>query len=189
MKISLIITYYDPESRKLKMLFDLFKSIADNSVGHHYEIVLVHNGPSYVESVNQGLRRADGDYIVVLNDDVVIQDDMWLHKLCIPDVLSSWRLGSFHMDTDVLPDAACFAMSREVFKKLGCMDEQYKNGKCYEDTDYFLEAKKRGIAFHNAEVQLDHIGAVTTHAYFMEKLNPLREINREIFRNKWGKFD
>jgi glycosyltransferase involved in cell wall biosynthesis len=186
--ISILIPYYDPEYKKSRVFTRTIQGVCLNSRGE-YEIILVKDGPSYVESHNRALSAAHGDYLVVLNDDIEIQDPDWLEKLTADrDAISSWRLGAYHMHPQDLPDAACFGMSRETFEKLGLMDEIYKDGMNYEDTDYFLRAKELGIPFRNADIKLHHYGYETAKNYSTEQATaPLKELNRGIFCKRWMK--
>lgn len=181
MKYSIILPFFDPDFRKSLMFTNLLKSVVENSKGRDYELVIVKNGPSYVESHNIGLQNAKGDYLVVLNDDVVVEDPEWLQKLTT-DGIASWKVGEFHLAPIQLPQAACFAMSRSVFEKLGLMDDDFKHGKNYEDTDYFMRARDLKIPFYDAQVKLTHVGGQTLATYF-EDLDT--EINRKIFFQKW----
>jgi glycosyltransferase involved in cell wall biosynthesis len=187
--ISIIITYYDPRLKKTGMFADLIRSIGENSQGlqEEIEMVIVSNANSYVEAVNAGLSRAKGDYLVVLNDDIVIEDSQWLSKLCVPEGIASCRLGTFHMTGAKLPDATCFAMSRATFEKLGLMDERYKDGINYEDTDYFLTAKKLDIPFIDAEIKMKNIGGQTFTTYFGDVMSAKSSHNRQLFNDKWGR--
>jgi GT2 family glycosyltransferase len=77
-------------------------------------------------------------------------------------------------------------MSRQTFEKLGLIDEEYKDGINYEDTDYFLRAYKLGIPFKKVEINLSHWGYKTTGTYFDERTaEEKKSINRNIFFKRW----
>lgn len=190
MTASIIVTYYDPAGKKGQMLADALLSIGRCTAswvaqGDRVELILVHNGPSYCESVNEGLSRANGDYLVVLNDDIVMEDERFLQKLCKPGVITAWQLGDFHLTKEKVPDAACFAMSRDVFNKVGLMDLRYREGINFEDTDFFFTAKAAGIPFVDAEVKMKHLGNVTTQEYFSQTKWDKTYRNEALFREKW----
>ena len=183
---SIIVPYFDPEYKKTQTFTRCLESIIKNS--HDYELIIVKDGPSYVESHNKGLSNAHGDYLVVVNDDIVVSDSAWLDKLADSEAIVSWRLGKGHMTNDELPDASCFAMSRATFNKLGLMNENFKDGMNYEDTDYFLTAKDLGISFKQVDINMTHSGYETAKAYSDEESAlQRREINRAIFFRKWLK--
>lgn len=186
MKASLIVTYYDPDVKKLGMLTDALFSLGNcASRAYELELILVHNGASYTESVNGGLSRATGDYLIVLNDDILMKDPMFLEKMCKDDCITAWQLGTFHLTGDRVPDAACFGMSRKTFEKLGLLDLRYKDGINFEDTDYFLTAKSLGIPFVDACVDMLHFGNTTLNAYFNAIKWDRTYHNESLFRQKW----
>ncbi|MDE2098562.1 MAG: hypothetical protein KGL39_15010 [Patescibacteria group bacterium] len=185
MKYSILVPYYDPQYKKTKLVTELIKSIV-LCTEDDYEFVLVKDGRSYVESHNIGLRNAKGDYIIVVNDDIVIQDKDWLKKLTSPDGITTHELVSSPISGVYMPNASCFGMSRETFEKLGLMDEAYKDGMNYEDSDYFMRAKKLGIPFFKVDVRLTHKGSQTTKAYIdLEKEKEMVARNKKIFNDKW----
>lgn len=182
---SIVIGHYDPLSKKTEMFKALMDSIEEHSKNYDYEIVIIKDGPSYCESYNAGMKAAKGDWIVVLNDDTLVGDSEWLNKL-ESDGIASWRVGSFHMHPEPLPDAACFMFSRETFKKLGLIDEVYKDGINYEDTDYFLTAHKLGIPFYQRDINFTHYGYKTTGIYYTENsAADGKTLNRGIFNSRW----
>lgn len=187
MKYSFCIGYYDPEYTKTALITNLVRSIVRHSGDADYEFVIVKDGPSYVESFNRALANAKGAYLVVMNDDIEIKDSNWLQKLTQDEGISSWRLGQYHATPQptTLPDAALYLMSRPVFEKLGLMDERYKDGLNYEDTDYFLTAIKLGIPFFDAEIDIYHKSNQTSGTYFKDRNSELIRINREKFNEKW----
>lgn len=186
MKYSIILPYYDPEYKKTHLVTECIQSIVENSKGKDYELIIVKDGPSYVQSHNIGLSNAHGDYLVIVNDDIVILDPEWLDKLTIDNGIASWQVGMGHDILEELPNAACWLMSRPTFEKLGLMDERYKDGHNYEDTDYFLKAYKLEIPFYDAKVTLRHYGNQTFSKYIPQEVNQAsHDRNREIFRTKW----
>ncbi len=185
MKYSIIIPYYDPEYRKTHLLTECIKSVVLNSQGQDYELVIVKDGPSYTESHNMGLQAAKGDYLVIINDDIVICDHQWLEKLTFDDGIAAWTVGNWHGKP--MPNAWCFAMSRAWYQKLGGFDEIYKDGINYEDTDYFLRAQEMGAQIKNADFRIETKGEGTWQTYFKHNKTDLVVKNMIIFRERWEK--
>jgi len=184
-RYSILVPSYDPELRKLDMVMDLIRSIEVNSVGEDYELIIRKNGPSYTESHNDALRTSRGDFIIVLNDDVLIEDKEWIRKMTKEDCMSSWRLGKFGLTGADVPDFACWGMSRKVFEKIGYLDEAFKDGINFEDNDYIERARELGFSFYDAHVKLKHFGDKTFSEYFSkDKWNKIYK-NQTIFYNKW----
>jgi glycosyltransferase involved in cell wall biosynthesis len=185
MKYSILVPYFDPEYKKTLLVTKLIKSIVQ-CTEEDYEFVIVKDGPSYVESHNIGLRNAKGDYIIVVNDDIEIRDKDWLKKLTSPDGITSYRLVPSPISGVYMPDAVCFGMSRQTFERLGLMDEDFKDGMNFEDSDYFVRARELGIPFFTQDVQITHAGSATTKAYLnQEQENEKVAINKKLFNSKW----
>ena len=79
-KISIIIVTADP----LGNIFETcLANIKEHTSKFRYETIIINevgNEYSYSKSVNMGLRAATGDYIVVMNDDVFVQEG-WLDAM------------------------------------------------------------------------------------------------------------
>jgi N-acetylglucosaminyl-diphospho-decaprenol L-rhamnosyltransferase len=157
---------------------------------------------------NQGIELSCGDWIVVLNNDVLLPEG-WLKKLeatankeRLEIVSPAIREGSDVYDLDdyaesfteklksVLrlgrPNGICFMVKREVFSKVGVFDLNFKVGQ-YEDADFFRRC-------HNAKVQMATTGSALIHHYgsltqkAMKKGDGLPEyarLNRAYYRKKW----
>src|SRR3990167_8823048 len=117
---SILVPSYDPNGQKIEMVLDLIRSIEEHSKGKDFELIMRKNGKSYVESHNDALQTARGEFLIILNDDVVIKDLNWLDKFCQDGVITGWRVGIFHLLGGItgevpMPDASGWAMSREIF--------------------------------------------------------------------------
>lgn len=183
MKYSICIPSYDPEHKKHDMFMQLIESVEKHSVGRDYEIIIRKNGPSYVESHNQALYSASGDYLIVLNDDVVINDDQWLEKFTSMPGIVSWKWADFR--GIMFPEFTAWSMSRYVYNQLGPMDDKYKHGMNFEDVDYAFTAYTKNIPWYTVDIKLTHFVSGTFNTYYKEQ-ERLVNINREIFENKWN---
>lgn len=183
MRYSILVPSYDPQGEKIDMVTNLLRSIDTNSVGEDYEIILRKNGPSYVESHNDALKSARGDYLVILNDDVLIEDKQWLQKLTKPDTITSSGTGTFVLDNSPTWNFDVWCMPRNIFKKIGYFDEAFKDGFNYEDNDYIFRAKELNIPFEKVELVYKHFGGETYTRYYKDK--ELAEHNKQVFIKKW----
>jgi Predicted glycosyltransferases len=154
-------------------------------------IVLPEN-KGFGHAVNTGLERAKGDVLIISNNDIVFTPN-WLTELLKPlkngfDISSivtsdqGWETKDLISEDDRF--GSLWAMTRKVYKSLGGFDEQFGIG-YFEDTDYYLRAKKAG--FHigkNWNGLVEHKGRATfskvdpDNKYFLE--------NKKKFINKWG---
>lgn len=187
MRYSIIIPIYDPEGKNEEMTKTCISSVLKHSYKNEYELIPVyHKDLNYSTAVNIGLKRAFGDYIIVLSNDVEIFDPLWLEKYSACLGIASFRQHPFYMTQEPVPDASCWGMNRDTFIKVGLLDEQFKDGYGYEDTDYWMRCKEIGIPFTNAFAELKHKENQTFKAYFSEEKNAMTQKNNELFLKKWG---
>lgn len=172
MKYSIIIPTYNKLEETLKPCLESLIKYTDLS---DTEIIVVANGCidgtveyihkqgvaksfvfteplGYTKAINKGLKVATGEYIILLNNDVVFLDapkNLWIDLLEEP----------FKKDTSIgitgpmkeLSESAgrkfllffCVMIKREVIDKLGPLDEIFSPG-YGEDTDYCLKAEDIG---------------------------------------------
>jgi N-acetylglucosaminyl-diphospho-decaprenol L-rhamnosyltransferase len=157
---------------------------------------------------NQGVRAGSSEWVVVLNNDVILPDD-WLEGLIAfaeeqgGDVVSpGMREGK--EDYDVACYAAefmsvmsgvvrwgeahgvCFAVRRRVFESIGYFDENFKIGGS-EDTDFFWRARDAGFRIattgrsflhHFGSITQDYVKATITKRCYGPE-------HRAYFRAKW----
>ncbi|MBF0554502.1 MAG: glycosyltransferase family 2 protein [Nitrospirae bacterium] len=107
-----------------------------------------HNDPlGYVGAVNTGLHKASGEYIVLLNDDIVMLDNNWFPMLLRPfeenvdcgitGPSKWWRFG--------YPLIAfwCAMFRQDVLNKVGYLDDIFNPGNG-EDIDFCIKVSKIG---------------------------------------------
>ena len=181
---SILIPSYDPEGKNTQTVSRLLTSIDENSRGKNYEIIVRKNGNSYTESHNDALASSRGKYIVILNDDTLIQDPLWLEKLKDDNKIISWKEGKFGLTGESCWDFSCWAMSREIFEKIGYFDERFKDGIGFEDNDYHYRAKQLGIEYEVRPIQMLHYGGLVLNMFF-GRANDKREKNHNLFLAKW----
>jgi GT2 family glycosyltransferase len=80
----------------------------------------------------------------------------------------------------------CFLIKRQLFAKIGYLDEQFSPGH-YEDDDYCYRARKAGYKLMIAgDVMIHHYGSASFHQQDPEKLQGLINRNHKNFISKWG---
>jgi len=125
---------------------------------------LVYDKPlGFSAAYNEGIREASGDYIVLLNNDTQLlpqPKNQWLDLLIAPlnDTvgLSGPLMGYNARIREHFLIFFCVMITRDVFDKVGLLDEAFKEGSG-EDTSYCLEAKKAG--FEYVQVPTPHLTA------------------------------
>lgn len=106
----------------------------------------------FTKALNQGLKLASGDYLVVGNNDYVVEDD-W--QIPMMDILNKDpNVGTISPSTYAEPvetkfywccgQAGAFnMMTRKTFEILGLYDEQFMN--TFSDTDYAIRMFEKGL--------------------------------------------
>lgn len=157
---------------------------------------------------NQGVRETDSEWVVILNNDVIVSPG-WLDGLLAVaertrlDVVSpAIREGELNYDVAVyateysermksvmrrgVADGICFMVRRHVFETAGLFDEKFRIGQ-FEDADFFRRVRNAGFRMGTTGNSfIHHFGSVTQKA--LKKNMPERPYvaeNRAYFRKKW----
>lgn len=157
---------------------------------------------------NQGVNAAVADWVVILNNDVVLTPG-WLEGLLAAaenglDIVSpALREGPLNYELEpyacefvraagdvTRPDMAhgvCFMVRRRVFESIGLFDENFRVGQ-FEDADFFQRARQAGFKLGaTGRSFIHHFGSVTQNALRGESkvVSPYEAMNRAYYRRKW----
>jgi glycosyltransferase involved in cell wall biosynthesis len=150
----------------------------------------------YGPAVNQGLAAASGDWLLVINNDIEFVHD-WITKAVDAwdertGIVSSHNLAhdpDRKVGRELPPDpagyffGACWMISREVYEKVGGLDEQYEMG-MFEDKSYTKTIVSEGYQ----AIKIGHVKHVGNASW--GKLPNHQEIyarNKERYEQRWGK--
>src|SRR4051812_36851041 len=108
--ISVVIPYMEVDAGKQEIL----RRCVQSFTGADEVIVVWNDRMGYAKPINKGLVLARGDFLVVMNDDLV-----WhgadLHDLCVPGVVTSPMVNG-----KIQPFWGCaFCIPREVYARTG----------------------------------------------------------------------
>jgi GT2 family glycosyltransferase len=154
---------------------------------------------------NQGIRETTGDWVIVLNNDVIVWPG-WLEGLIAGaterrlDIVSpAIREGEYNYPINEyaaaftakmaavarfgVADGICFMVRREVFTTIGTFDENFRIGQ-FEDTDFFRRAVLAGLRLAiTGRSFLHHFGSVTQDAIQKKRtVRPYAAENRAYYR-------
>lgn len=105
----------------------------------------------YPKAINEGLKIATGEYIILLNNDVELMDDRWINLLLKPFIEhgncgitgpgkwmemvggKEWSICAFW----------CAMFKKELVDQIGILDEIFSPG-CGEDVDFCIRAALAG---------------------------------------------
>lgn len=173
-KISVIIPHY-PFNDEIN---DTLKK-CETSLSHYDELVLVVNDKiGFAKAVNYGLKLAKGDYLMVVNNDIVWRTGD-LRELCIPNVVTSPTVNS----KDQKFWGCFFCIPRNIYEKIGGLDEQFEIG-YFEDDDFIKRLELAGVEMRC----INSCDIVTRGSSTMEQFDTktIVNINREKFNKKWN---
>jgi N-acetylglucosaminyl-diphospho-decaprenol L-rhamnosyltransferase len=157
---------------------------------------------------NIGIKAASGEWVVVLNNDVIVAPG-WLDGML--DAANYWKLqivtpaireGEYTYDISAYAreltgrmqrvirrgraNGICFMAHRSVFETIGLFDEKFLIGQ-YEDKDFFLRAARAGFALGSVgSAFLHHFGSATQKAMKRQPASrPYALQNKAYFASKW----
>jgi len=124
-----------------------------NSLGAPFKLIWFDNGLGFAKAVNEGIKLAQGEYIIILNNDVVFLDKglpkhTWIQMLEEPflkdekmGVTGPLKLFDRYADSEVMI-FFCVMVKRKLFDELGLLDESFWSGG--EDIDFCVKALHAG---------------------------------------------
>ncbi len=162
----------------------------------------------FAGACNQGILAASGEWVVVMNNDVILGNG-WLqgllsaaaeHKL---DMVSpAIREGNLNYDLERYAEeltsrmksvvrsgtvnGICFMANRKVFETIGVFDENFRIGQ-YEDKDLFLRARRAGFRLGTVGAAfIHHFGSITQKAVGARReTRDYALANKAYFSRKW----
>lgn len=176
-KISVIIPYYESDSGKPAVL----KRLTDSLKGHTEIIISANKGEGYAIPINRGLRIAHGDFLVILNDDLILTRGS-LQSLPDLNAVTSPYLDEKSQNFW----GCCFCIPRWIYVKMGGLDERYRVS-YFDDDDFEMKLMKNNILYHSVSaVNFENVdgGGRTMHTF--PDHNEFFEENKKRFIEKWG---
>ena len=178
MKLTVGIPYYESDPEKRHVL-----NACLNSFTGHYDELIVLSGkqPTLARAINMLMERSTADYILICNDDVILNKGS-LYDLCDPEHVVSPLVNGMQSK---LFHAHMFCMPRKIYEKVGPQFEGY-DGFYYDDSDYWMKIEAAGFKIvTNKDVDIihNHPGR-TLHTYGDNSQRIAK--NRQIFIDRWG---
>ncbi|GEM_PF-887760 len=156
---------------------------------------------------NKGLKNANGEYIAILNNDIVVSNG-WMRSLLW--AMEQFKLGLISPFAEVGGqigydfearaerftrrnfsklwadyDFCAFVLTRRTFDKIGYFDEGYRVGG-YEDTDYAHRLKRAGVSYAVSGAAFIHHFGSRTLGEFKMRGDQHAPHNLSYFVEKWG---
>jgi glycosyltransferase involved in cell wall biosynthesis len=184
---------------------DKTKEYVDD-LGEPFKLLWFDKPLGFPRTNNEGIAIAKGEYILLLNNDTIILDNSWIDKLLEP--FNSPQVGltapvKFAFDCRGTTKEAlafwCTMIKREVFEKIGYLDEIFNPFGC-EDIDFSIRAVNAGYRLvqvpHDVSHQflkeppvrgfpIYHLGSATTDGLVDDK-KALENRNMQIIYDRYG---
>jgi len=186
----------------------------------HLTVILNDRNLGFAAGNNLGLKRASGEYLVLLNNDTVVPHG-WLaalirHLAADPQIgllgpvtneigneakipvgykrledMPAWA--AHHMRENdgrlfpiPMPAMFCVALRREVFEKVGLLDDRFGIG-MFEDDDYARRIREAGYQLVCArDAFVYHLGGASFKRLTDQKYYEIFQRNRALYEQKWG---
>lgn len=159
--------------------------------GEEYELVIRRQNGGYAATVNDGLRLAKGDILILGNNDLVFPKG-WLHRLLSVleegfDIATCWTSDQDYKLESVIREGgkfgSLFAMTREVYETVGKFDEQFKG--YFSDLDYRRRVLDAGFRIGmNCNLVVEHKAKATYKRTDPDDNEYLRSMR--LYEAKWG---
>lgn len=157
------------------------------------EIIVVDNGGlgrgdvnfgtlvPYATAVNAGACLATGDWLLILNNDIIVsgpyREHLGHHALEGSSIQPDTRRGGFVTGWMI-------SIDRGLWDLLNGFDEQFRNS--FEDVDLSCRARLLGFDFHNVDPPIKHLSGRTRRALSAIAEAPHLE-NKVLFYEKLGR--
>jgi len=164
-------------------------TVIDNASTREYEtedwfrVIKNSENKGYAKAVNQGAEKSYYRFFLILNNDCELQDG------AVDELLKNMEDERVGVSTACPvgsqgPQGCCWMISRNLFKEVGPMDEQFEFG-AFEDTDYWRRIEERGLEVRVVkEAIVKHQGRQTFSR--LPKHEEIFKRNKERFEAKWG---
>ena len=191
-RIIAVIDGYD------KDLIKYFKTKKEIKTVYHKESL------GYIKSTNHGLKyvRKDADFVLLLNNDILIQDNKWLINLVnsfeddtgAVAPISNFVMGFQNMAYNNLPIehyskfliGFCMLIRKDVIDKVGNLDERFGIGG-QDDLDLSIRIRQAGYKLKvNRNVYVHHLGFQSLSLVFKD-YKEIEDRTRPMLIEKWDK--
>jgi GT2 family glycosyltransferase len=156
----------------------------------------------FMSPMNFLAREAQGDYIVVMNNDLTVCAG-WLramrepfdHDPALGQVGLAQNCGEIGPLGEGLPvrkkreyiEASCMMIPRWIVRQFGLFDDNYYRFGYYEDSDLSLRLRERGFGIATVGLPIVHRRASTMGKLTLD-IEGYRLRNAELFRQRWADY-
>jgi GT2 family glycosyltransferase len=143
------------------------------------EFIVSDQPGGWAKAVNDGVKQSHGDYIYVINNDLMIEDPAWMDKMAAPNTVTAGSGSPFTLTGDLDLELTLFCVPRNVWDAVGGMDGDYAEGLCYDDNQFLADVRAAGFKTAIIPIAHRHLQSKTLMAY-----NDPIEYERRFFLNR-----
>jgi len=141
-----------------------------NNLNENFKIIWSDEPLGYTKATNLGIKESTGDYVILLNNDCVLlgqEKNTWINRLekpfLSPSIGMTGVLELFDPTANIdFLVFFCVMIKREVFNKIGILDEIFSPG-FGEDIDFAARMRKFGYDYISVEEFFTENGKVYTN--------------------------
>ena len=181
--ISIIVTSIGYFDEYIVPLYQSFSKHGD------FEFVLVlgdeASKKSRSELLNNGLAAATGDWLLVLDSDVICEGDYSFINELPDDYIYGTEIHNMKMGRDIVWLNECVTLiPRSLYEEIGGFDENFKTSMAFGGCDYSIRAKKAGWPVRQLDAPFVHLIA-STSLKITENHQDMRNANLKYICEKW----
>jgi len=185
-KYSVVFVDYDPEGKVREMSARSLGLIKQNSPEGIEIIVADQKGEA--TAINLAFEKAQGQFIFIVCNDVMIEDPDWLETMAVPETVTSWAPETFVLTGQMKLETSLWCIPRNVYEAVGgyVYDEEFNGGYGFLDDDFLARARIAGFTIAVKPVRAQHLQGQTFRSYYdQEEFRRRYDRNMEIFKKKW----
>lgn len=166
----------------------------------HKRVIAHHTNIGFGPGHNYALHKASGEYFIILNNDLFIEDSLWIEKLIAP--LEDHRValvglsdapctldndgnGYVGLRIDYL-DGACIAGRSELLRRHGLFSPALRMFS-FEDSDLSLRYRQAGYKLRRVRIQHRHHRGSSRGSIDRQRRQAITAHNQRVFLTRWGK--
>ncbi len=172
---------------------------------HNKQVILNEQNAGFGRAHNRALKMARGEYFIVLNNDLFIDEQNWLTKLAAPFAANP-RLaitglkgnpcmivtdpeirGVCHPTIVEYVEASCLMMPTALARTHGLFSDELEFA-YFEDADLSLRYRQMGYEILLVEMNFRHLRAQSTQLLDPAFLNAIFKKNEAVFTKKWQNY-
>ena len=164
----------------------------------NHSVIIYPNFAGYVKTCNIGAKKSIGDYICIVNDDVIVGPNWSKNLISIlekndkiaqvgPMLAHYTKEFAFSGEKTPYPyiEGWCFIIPRHIYEEIGLFDPDLNFAYC-EDSDFSTNVIAHGYNIFPLKINIKHLQTKTSHNKALKKtITKCEAQNQSYLRKKW----